>query len=123
MVCCDVTPFFIEAQMVWSPRSPWLRTCPGENHWSRATSFPEKQIVSWMELSADNSALEPRQVSVVPAILNFRSAWDASGTASFRHYTPTQLRSLHSTRRTPDPQPSPLVNSILFVSLVSSRVW
>ena len=91
-----------------------------EIDWSKATSSPERQIVSWMELSADNSALEPRQVSVVPAILNFRSAWDASGTASFRHYTRTQLRSLHSTRQTPDPQPSPLVNSILVVSLVSS---
>jgi CHASE2 domain len=91
-----------------------------EIDWSSATSFPEKQIVSWMELSADNSALETRQVSAVPAILNFRSAWDASGTASFRHYTRTQLQSLHSTRQTPDPQPSPLVNSILVVSLVSS---
>ena len=88
--------------------------------WSKATSSPERQIVSWMELSADNSALEPRQVSVVPAILNFRSAWDTPGAASFRHYTRTQLRSLHSTRQTPDPQPSPLVNSILVVSLVSS---
>jgi CHASE2 domain-containing sensor protein len=91
-----------------------------EIDWSRATSFPEKQIVSWMELSADNSALETRQVSAVPAILNFRSAWDASGRASFRYYTRTQLQSLHSTRQTPDPQPSPLVNSILVVSLVSS---
>ena len=38
----------------------------------------------------------------------------------FRHYTRSQLRSLYLTRQTPDPQPSPLVNSILVVSLVSS---
>ena len=91
-----------------------------EIDWRKAISSPERQTVSWMELSADNSSLEAREVSVVPAILNFRSAWDASGTASFRHYTRTQLRSMHSTRQTPDPQPSPLVNSILVVSLVSS---
>ena len=91
-----------------------------EIDWSKATNPPDRQIANWMELSADNSALEPRQVSVVPAILNFRSAWDASGRGSFRHYTRTQLQALHSSRQTPDPQPSPLVNSILVVSLVSS---
>jgi CHASE2 domain-containing sensor protein len=91
-----------------------------EIDWSKATNPPDRQIANWMELSADNSALEPRQVSPVPAILNFRSAWDASGRGSFRHYTRTQLQALHSSRQTPDPKPSPLVNSILVVSLVSS---
>ena len=89
-----------------------------EINWSKVT--PERQTVSWMELSADNSTLEARQVSVIPTLLNFRSGWDASGTAAFRHYSRAQLRSLHSARQISDKQPSPLVNSILIVSVVSS---
>ena len=92
--------------------------CWREIEWDKVTRSAES--ASWMELNASNSALEPRQVNVVPILLNFRNAWDASGTASFRHYTRGQLRSLHSARQVSDNEPSPLINSILIVSVVSS---
>ena len=92
--------------------------CWREIEWDKVTRSAES--ASWMELNASNSALEPRQVDVVPILLNFRNAWDASGTASFRHYTRGQLRSLHSARQASDNEPSPLINSILIVSVVSS---
>ncbi len=93
-----------------------------EIDWDLVTTLPERKNVSWMELSPDNSTLERRQASVLPAILNFRSAWDTTGTSSFRHYTRGQLRSLYSNRQTADPKPSPLANSILVVSLVGSGI-
>ena len=45
--------------------------------WGTVTILSEKKTVRWSELSRDNSTLESREVSAVPAILNFRSAWDA----------------------------------------------
>ena len=93
-----------------------------EIDWEKVTRSAESQTASWMELDASNSALELRQVDIVPILLNFRDAWDAPGTASFRHYTRGQLRSLHSARQVSDKEPSPLINSILIVSLVSSGV-
>jgi CHASE2 domain-containing sensor protein len=90
--------------------------------WDTVTSLSEKKTVRWSELSRDNSTLESREVSAVPAILNFRSAWDALGISSFRRYTVAQLRSLFSNRQTGDPRPSPLANSILIVSLVGPGI-
>lgn len=90
--------------------------------WDTVTTVHERKSVSWMELSPDNSTLEPRQASVLPAILNFRSAWDTTEKSSFRHYTRAQLRSLYLNRQTADPKPSPFANSILVVSLVGAGI-
>jgi CHASE2 domain-containing sensor protein len=91
--------------------------------WGKVNRSPERGIVNWTELSADYSALKPRQVSVAPAVLNFRTDWDASGAGSFRHYSRAKLRSLHSIRQSsPDPSASPLVNRIVLVSWVAAGV-
>jgi CHASE2 domain-containing sensor protein len=91
--------------------------------WSKANRSLEKGIANWMELTADSSALKPREVSVAPVILNFRTDWDAAGPGSFRHYSRARLHLLHSTRQTsPDPNAPPLENQIVIVSSVAAGV-
>ena len=91
--------------------------------WSKVNRLPEMGIISWAELNADNTALEPRQVSVTPAILNFRTDWDAAGAGSFRHYSRAQLQLLHSTRqRSSDSSASPLQDRVVIVSWVAAGV-
>jgi CHASE2 domain-containing sensor protein len=91
--------------------------------WDKVSRSPETGIVSWTELSADYSALKSRQARAVPALLNFRTDWDASGQGSFLNYTRAQLQSLHSTRQSsPDPGASPLENRVVIVSSVAAGV-
>jgi CHASE2 domain-containing sensor protein len=91
--------------------------------WSKVNRLPERGIASWTELSADYSARKPRQVSVEPVILNFRTDWDASGPGSFHHYSHAQLHLLHSTRLSSlDPNAPPLEGRIVIVSWVAAGV-
>ena len=91
--------------------------------WNKANRSPERGIASWTELSGDYSTLKLRQVSAAPAILNFRTDWDASGPGSFRHYNREQLHLLHSTRQSaPDPNAPPLEYRIVIVSAVAAGV-
>jgi CHASE2 domain-containing sensor protein len=91
--------------------------------WGKANRSPEKGIARWTELSADYSALKPRQLSVRPAILNFRTDWDASVAVSFHHLNRAQLHLLHSTRQnSPDMNAPALENRIVIVSEVAAGV-
>ncbi len=46
--------------------------------WKKEVRSPRPGILQWNELAADFTSMEPRELSVEPGLLNFRSPWVSS---------------------------------------------
>jgi len=97
--------------------------------WENDVRFPKPGIVSWPELSADDSGIEWRTADLRPAVENFRSSWQGFTPAAFRHYSLAQLHRLYAVAKEPLAENAaqvsnskPLVDCIVFVSYVGSGV-
>jgi len=85
-----------------------------EVDWNKGITFPRQDVLRWEEISDDFTTIEPRELTLAPVLLNFRSPWSGSGPAAFRHYTVAQLSELYEASRTSKGQP--LANAIVLVS-------
>jgi class 3 adenylate cyclase/CHASE2 domain-containing sensor protein len=88
--------------------------------WDQAVSSPRAGMLQWKELATDFTSMEPRELSLEPSLLNFRSPWTGSSPSGFRHYTVSQLHELHEQSRVNHSRP--LDNAILLVSEVAAGV-
>jgi class 3 adenylate cyclase/CHASE2 domain-containing sensor protein len=82
--------------------------------WSKGVSFPQSGGLRWEEISSDFTTIEPRELTLAPVLLNYRSPWSGSGPAAFRHYNVAQLSELYETSKKSRAQP--LTNAIVLVS-------
>jgi adenylate cyclase len=81
--------------------------------WEGVTSA-KPDVLRWEELSSDFTTVEPRELQLVPVLLNYRSPWTGRSPGTFRHYNVAQLDSLYQTSRTSNALP--LNNAIILVS-------
>ncbi|MDP9003554.1 MAG: adenylate/guanylate cyclase domain-containing protein, partial [Verrucomicrobiota bacterium] len=82
--------------------------------WEKGVTVPRPGVLRWEEISSDFTTIEPRELKLDPVLLNYRSPWSGSGSASFRHYNVAQLNELYETSRKSNAQP--LTNAIVLVS-------
>ena len=82
--------------------------------WNKGVTFPRPGVLRWDEISSDFTKIEPRELTLTPVLLNYRSPWSGSGPAAFRHYSVAQLSELYETSKKSMAQP--LTNAIVLVS-------
>lgn len=82
--------------------------------WNKGVTFPRRDVLRWDEISNDFTTIEPRELTLAPVLLNYRSPWSGSGPAAFRHYNVAQLSELYETSKKSKAQP--LTNAIVLVS-------
>ena len=82
--------------------------------WEKGVTLPRPGVVRWEEISSDFTTIEPRELTLAPVLLNYRSPWSGSGPAAFRHYNVAQLNELYETSKKSKAQP--LTNAIVLVS-------
>jgi adenylate cyclase len=83
-------------------------------------SSPRPGTLHWNELAADFTSTEPRELSLEPSLLNFRTSWGGPSPPGFRHYTVAELHDLH--QKSLGNHSRPLDNAILLVSEVATGV-
>lgn len=82
--------------------------------WDKGVTSPRPGVLRWEEISSDFTTIEPRELTLAPVLLNYRSPWSGSGPAAFRHYDVAQLSELYEASRKGKAQP--LTNAIVLVS-------